>query len=164
MQRLRLKRWSPCACVPKVVHDADIAKDMVDEIVLVGGSTRIPKVREMLTEYLGKPPCASIDPDEAVAVGVAMQGIAMLSIVRVGAVAVGVAVLWCCDVLHCTCVAIVSTCVTRRTHSHILHLSLCLLCPSVCCGNLVSAKLFSVNCLRMHVTPALPSDILCYVV
>eukprot|EP00041_Stephanoeca_diplocostata_P026604 m.720162 g.720162 ORF g.720162 m.720162 type:complete len:439 (-) comp23003_c0_seq15:144-1460(-) len=57
----------------QVVRDADISKDMVDEIVLVGGSTRIPKVREMLTEYLGKPPCASIDPDEAVAVGVAMQ-------------------------------------------------------------------------------------------
>ena len=39
----------------------------------VGGSTRIPRVRDMLTEFLGKPPCMSIDPDEAVAVGVAMQ-------------------------------------------------------------------------------------------
>jgi stress 70 chaperone-associated protein len=39
----------------------------------VGGSTRIPKVREQLGAFLGKPPCSSIDPDEAVAVGVAMQ-------------------------------------------------------------------------------------------
>ena len=43
------------------------------QVVLVGGSTRIPKVRAMLHEYFGKAPSHSIDPDEAVAVGVAMQ-------------------------------------------------------------------------------------------
>ena len=42
--------------------------------MLVGGSTRIPKVRALLKEFTGKEPCSSIDPDEAVAVGVAMQG------------------------------------------------------------------------------------------
>jgi molecular chaperone DnaK (HSP70) len=45
----------------------------VSEVVLVGGSTRIPKVRELLTEYFGKPPNSQINPDEAVATGVAVQ-------------------------------------------------------------------------------------------
>jgi len=57
----------------KVLEEAEMDKSMVDEIVLVGGSTRIPKVRELLRDFTGKDPCSSIDPDEAVAVGVAMQ-------------------------------------------------------------------------------------------
>ena len=60
--------------VSQVLEESEIRRDQIDEIVLVGGSTRIPKVRELLKEFTGKEPCSSIDPDEAVAVGVAMQG------------------------------------------------------------------------------------------
>eukprot|EP00035_Acanthoeca_spectabilis_P019671 m.429181 g.429181 ORF g.429181 m.429181 type:complete len:455 (-) comp16972_c0_seq1:423-1787(-) len=56
-----------------VLREAELEPSKVDEIVLVGGSTRMPWVRERLAAFLGKPPCSSIDPDEAVAVGVAMQ-------------------------------------------------------------------------------------------
>lgn len=69
-KELFVKVLSP---LERVLDDAQVTREQVDEIVLVGGSTRIPKVREMLKEYIGKEPCSSIDPDEAVAVGVAMQ-------------------------------------------------------------------------------------------
>merc|ERR1711937_406162 len=58
-----------------VLEDADVAKSEVDEIVLVGGSTRIPKVQSLLSEYFGgKEPSKGINPDEAVAYGAAVQG------------------------------------------------------------------------------------------
>merc|ERR1712025_537861 len=61
--------------VSKVLEDADVAKSEVDEIVLVGGSTRIPKVQNLLSEYFGgKEPSKGINPDEAVAYGAAVQG------------------------------------------------------------------------------------------
>lgn len=61
--------------VSKVMKDADLSKNEVDEIVLVGGSTRIPKVRSMLKDYFnGKAPTAGINPDEAVAYGASVQG------------------------------------------------------------------------------------------
>jgi len=61
--------------VSKVLEDADVAKSEVDEIVLVGGSTRIPKVQSLLSEYFGgKEPSKGINPDEAVAYGAAVQG------------------------------------------------------------------------------------------
>merc|ERR1712045_822337 len=60
--------------VEKVLRDAKISKGAVNEIVLVGGSTRIPKVQSMLSEFFhGKDPCKSINPDEAVAYGAAVQ-------------------------------------------------------------------------------------------
>ncbi len=60
--------------VEKVLLDAKISKSDVDEIVLVGGSTRIPKVHAMLSElFNGKEPCKSINPDEAVAYGATVQ-------------------------------------------------------------------------------------------
>jgi heat shock protein 1/8 len=60
--------------VEKVMRDAKIAKNGVDEIVLVGGSTRIPKIQSMLSEFFnGKEPCKSINPDEAVAFGATVQ-------------------------------------------------------------------------------------------
>ena len=50
-------------------------KTEIDELVLVGGSTRIPKVQELLKEYFdGKEPNKGINPDEAVAYGAAVQG------------------------------------------------------------------------------------------
>jgi L1 cell adhesion molecule like protein len=57
----------------QVLKDAEIHKYQIDEVVLVGGSTRIPKVREMLKEYFnGKDLNMSINPDEAVAYGAAV--------------------------------------------------------------------------------------------
>ncbi|KAF8893950.1 heat shock protein 70 family [Infundibulicybe gibba] len=60
--------------VEHVLKDASIKKEEVDEIVLVGGSTRIPKVQEILRDYFGKEPSRGINPDEAVAYGAAVQG------------------------------------------------------------------------------------------
>ncbi|CAN0922347.1 Luminal-binding protein [Linum grandiflorum] len=56
--------------VKATMEDAKLAKNEIDEIVLVGGSTRIPKVREMLRDmFNGKEPCKAVNPDEAVAYG-----------------------------------------------------------------------------------------------
>jgi len=60
--------------VEQVLKDAGLKKDDIDEIVLVGGSTRIPKVQQLLKEYFGKEPSKGINPDEAVAYGAAVQG------------------------------------------------------------------------------------------
>lgn len=59
--------------VRQVLRDSGIGKSEVDEIVLVGGSTRIPKVQELLEEFFGKPPNKSVNPDEAVAYGATIQ-------------------------------------------------------------------------------------------
>ena len=60
--------------VRAVLKDAALSKDQVHEVVLVGGSTRIPKIRQMLSDFFGgKQLCSSINPDEAVAVGAAVQ-------------------------------------------------------------------------------------------
>jgi heat shock protein 1/8 len=65
--------------VEKVLKDAKFSKSQVDEIVLVGGSTRIPKVQELLSEFFnGKELNKSINPDEAVAYGATVQA-ALLS-------------------------------------------------------------------------------------
>jgi L1 cell adhesion molecule like protein len=61
----------PCE---KVLRDAKMSKSDVHEVVLVGGSTRIPKVQQIIREFFnGKEPCKSINPDEAVAFGAAVQ-------------------------------------------------------------------------------------------
>jgi len=60
--------------VEKVLKDSGISKNQVHEVVLVGGSTRIPKVQQLIKDYFnGKDPCKSINPDEAVAYGAAVQ-------------------------------------------------------------------------------------------
>ncbi|EWG36868.1 hsp70-like protein [Fusarium verticillioides 7600] len=60
--------------VDRVLTDAKIDKSLVHEIVLVGGSTRIPRVQKLITDYFnGKEPNKSINPDEAVAYGAAVQ-------------------------------------------------------------------------------------------
>jgi L1 cell adhesion molecule like protein len=65
--------------VEKVIRDSKLSKSQIDEIVLVGGSTRIPKVQQLLSEYFGgKELCRSINPDEAVAYGATVQA-ALLS-------------------------------------------------------------------------------------
>ena len=61
----------PCR---KALKDADKKPTDIDEIVLVGGSTRIPKVIEAVHQFFGKKPNQSVNPDEVVAVGAAIQG------------------------------------------------------------------------------------------
>ena len=61
----------PCK---QALSDAKLSAGEVDEIVLVGGSTRIPKVREITKEIFGKEPNKSVNPDEVVAIGAAIQG------------------------------------------------------------------------------------------
>jgi len=58
----------------KALADAGITADKVDEVILVGGSTRIPKVQQVVKEIFGKEPSKGVNPDEAVAVGAAIQG------------------------------------------------------------------------------------------
>jgi heat shock protein 1/8 len=71
--------------VTKVLTDSKMSKSDIHEVVLVGGSTRIPKVQELIKEYFnGKEPCKSINPDEAVAYGAAIQA-AILSGEEMGA-------------------------------------------------------------------------------
>jgi endoplasmic reticulum chaperone BiP len=60
--------------VEQVLKDAKLKKSEIDDIVLVGGSTRIPKVQQMLEEYFGKKARKDVNPDEAVAFGAAVQG------------------------------------------------------------------------------------------
>jgi L1 cell adhesion molecule like protein len=60
--------------VEKVMKDAKLSKNQIDEIVLVGGSTRIPKIQQLISDFFnGKEPSKSINPDEAVAYGAAVQ-------------------------------------------------------------------------------------------
>lgn len=56
------------------MEDAKISKGQIDEVILVGGSTRIPKIQEIVKEFFGKEPNKSVNPDEVVAVGAAIQG------------------------------------------------------------------------------------------
>ncbi|XP_069140689.1 LOW QUALITY PROTEIN: heat shock 70 kDa protein 13-like [Argopecten irradians] len=59
--------------IKTVLKTIELPKEEVDEIVLVGGSTRIPKVRELIGEFFGKDPNTSVDPELAVAMGVSVQ-------------------------------------------------------------------------------------------
>jgi molecular chaperone DnaK len=60
--------------VENAIRDAKIDKSALDEVVLVGGSTRIPAVQELVKKILGKDPNQGVNPDEVVAVGAAIQG------------------------------------------------------------------------------------------
>jgi len=59
--------------VENAVRDAKLDKSAIDEVVLVGGSTRIPAVKELVKKVLGKEPNQTVNPDEVVAVGAAIQ-------------------------------------------------------------------------------------------
>ena len=61
----------PCE---KAIKDAGITKNEIDQVILVGGSTRIPKIQEVVKEFFGKDPSKGVNPDEVVAVGAAIQG------------------------------------------------------------------------------------------
>jgi len=60
--------------VEQSLKDADIDKSKVDEVVLVGGSTRIPAIQELVQKIIGKSANQSVNPDEVVAIGAAVQG------------------------------------------------------------------------------------------
>jgi molecular chaperone DnaK len=61
----------PCR---KALKDAGLNTSDIDEVILVGGSTRIPKVQEIVEKFFGKKPHKGVNPDEVVAVGAAIQG------------------------------------------------------------------------------------------
>jgi len=61
----------PCE---KAISDAEVAKSEIGEIILVGGMTRMPKVQDTVQGIFGKAPSRSVNPDEAVAMGAAIQG------------------------------------------------------------------------------------------
>jgi molecular chaperone DnaK len=58
----------------QALKDAGLDPKSIDEVILVGGSTRIPKVQQIVKEYFGKEPNKSVNPDEVVAIGAAIQG------------------------------------------------------------------------------------------
>ncbi|HUG42240.1 MAG TPA: molecular chaperone DnaK [Longimicrobiales bacterium] len=58
----------------KALEDAGLKPEDVDEVILVGGSTRIPKVQQVVKDFFGKDPHRGVNPDEVVAVGAAIQG------------------------------------------------------------------------------------------
>ncbi|MEZ4880087.1 MAG: molecular chaperone DnaK [Chitinophagales bacterium] len=61
----------PCR---KAMKDAGMSNADIDEVILVGGSTRIPKIQEVVEKFFGKKPSKGVNPDEVVAVGAAIQG------------------------------------------------------------------------------------------
>jgi molecular chaperone DnaK len=62
------------APVKQALADAGVDPKKIDEVVLVGGSTRMPKVQQMVREFFGKEPHKGVNPDEVVAIGAAAQG------------------------------------------------------------------------------------------
>jgi molecular chaperone DnaK len=60
--------------VKKALDDAGLSTSEIDEVILVGGSTRIPKIQEEVEKFFGKKPSKGVNPDEVVAIGAAIQG------------------------------------------------------------------------------------------
>jgi molecular chaperone HscA len=60
-------------CCKKALNDAKLSIDQIDEIVMVGGSTRVPLVKNMVAQFFGKPVNDTVNPDEVVALGAAIQ-------------------------------------------------------------------------------------------
>ncbi len=58
----------------KALKDAGLTTAQIDEVILVGGSTRIPKIQEIVKDFFGKEPNRSVNPDEVVGIGAAIQG------------------------------------------------------------------------------------------
>jgi molecular chaperone DnaK len=62
------------APLAQALADAGVSAKQIDEVVLVGGSTRMPKVQQLVREFFGKEPHKGVNPDEVVAIGAAIQG------------------------------------------------------------------------------------------
>lgn len=65
------RSMDPCK---KALSDAGLSASQIDEVILVGGSTRIPKIQEEVEKFFGKVPSKGVNPDEVVAIGAAIQG------------------------------------------------------------------------------------------
>lgn len=65
------RSMEPCK---KALQDAGLSTSDIDEVILVGGSTRIPKIQEEVEKFFGKKPSKGVNPDEVVAIGAAIQG------------------------------------------------------------------------------------------
>ncbi len=65
------RMMEPCR---RALKNSDLSSSQIDEVILVGGSTRIPRVQEEVEKFFGRKPSKSVNPDEAVAVGAAIQG------------------------------------------------------------------------------------------
>ena len=61
-------------CVQQALHDAGLKTSQIDKVILVGGSTRVPAVQDLVKNIIGKEPFKGINPDECVAIGAAIQG------------------------------------------------------------------------------------------
>merc|ERR1719329_1084589 len=71
VQKLVDRTIDPCK---DCIKDADVSKNEIHEVILVGGMTRMPKVQETVEEFFGKAPSKGVNPDEVVAMGAAIQG------------------------------------------------------------------------------------------
>lgn len=69
--KLIVATLKPCETA---LRDAGLSKDQIDEVILVGGSTRIPAIQAVVEKFFGKAPSKGVNPDEVVAVGAAIQG------------------------------------------------------------------------------------------
>lgn len=69
----------PCK---QALDDAGLKTSQIDEVILVGGSTRVPKVQQLVKDFFGKEPNKSVNPDEVVAAGAAIQGAVLAGEVR----------------------------------------------------------------------------------
>ncbi|ODV95188.1 hypothetical protein PACTADRAFT_42747 [Pachysolen tannophilus NRRL Y-2460] len=68
--------------VRKALKDADLTKQDIDDVILVGGMTRMPKIIKTVENFFGKKPNTSVNPDEAVALGAAIQGAVLVGEVK----------------------------------------------------------------------------------
>jgi len=62
----------------KTLEEAEIAKNEIEDVILVGGMTRMPRVQQAVAEFFGLEPCKGVHPDEVVALGAAIQGAALV--------------------------------------------------------------------------------------
>ncbi len=62
----------------QTLEDAQIGVDEIEDVILVGGMTRMPRVQQAVAEFFGREPCAGVHPDEVVALGAAVQGAALV--------------------------------------------------------------------------------------
>ncbi|RMH43561.1 MAG: molecular chaperone DnaK [Deltaproteobacteria bacterium] len=62
----------------RTLEESDIPKEEIEDVILVGGMTRMPRVQEAVSEFFGREPCKGVHPDEVVALGAAIQGAALI--------------------------------------------------------------------------------------